>query len=228
MFERVEERGYEPALKPFLEKHPEYQKDPIIQKGILKYIREKGYDEGLDTLFEKEPTLFEEVVAQIVKRAEQQGYEDSLLVFIKKHPVYEKSLVLQKIFKERAATVGYEKDMSPLASLCPTLFQDIVNGVVSHAKSKGYTPSLREFVDRHRYENMTETDSALLQNMIAAHQEEMGKILAAQREKEASLSQKAQKTPFFARLCFWRTENCKGGALSPTKEDDKRSLLKSS
>jgi hypothetical protein len=93
---RVEERGYEPSL----EKHPEYQKNPIIQAGILRYITEKGYDDGLEAVFEKEPALFEEEVECMIHRAEKRGYEESLLLFIKKHPSYENNPIIQNVFRE--------------------------------------------------------------------------------------------------------------------------------
>jgi hypothetical protein len=191
---------------------------------------ENGYDKELETLFEKESKLFKDAVARIIKRAEQHGYEGSLLVFIKRYPAYEAHPVLQQAFRERASVVGYEKEMSSLASLCPLLFQDIVHGIVAHAKTKGYTHSLRDFIDRHHYENMTETDITFLKTMIDRHQEEMGEILAAQRAKEASLSQAAQHTSFFpplSRFFFWRsTAHCKDKVPSPC--EDERSLLKSS
>jgi hypothetical protein len=97
---RVEERGYEPSLKPFLEKHPEYQKNPIIQAGLLRYITEKGYDDGLEAIFEKEQALFEEAVECMIHRAEKTGYEESLLFFIKQHPSYENNPIIQNVFRE--------------------------------------------------------------------------------------------------------------------------------
>jgi hypothetical protein len=228
LLERVEGCGYEPSLKPFLEKHFEYQKNPIIQASILRYITENGYDEGLEAVFEKEQALFEEAVERIIQRAEKIGYEESLLFFIKRHPCYVHNPIIQKVFRERASAQGYEPSMAFLASLCPALFQNIVKGVVDCAQTQGYQFSLRDFVENHG-KDTSEKDVAYLQGIIAKHQEEMGKILLERQIKEASLRQEVQRSSFFPfpSLCFWRSS--KGGEtdIFQTKGGDRSPLLKS-
>jgi hypothetical protein len=107
------------------------------------------------------------------------------------------------MFLERAAAQGYEPAMAFLAALCPSLFHNIVKGVVSCAQKKGYQPSLRDFVDQHGKET-SEQDMACLREIIAKHQEEMGQILLARQIKEASLRDEKAKQPscFFLLLSF--------------------------
>jgi hypothetical protein len=134
-----------------------------------------------------------------------------------------------KMFLERAAAQGYEPAMAFLAVLCPSLFHNIVKGVVFCAQKKGYQPSLRDFVDHHGKET-SEQDMACLQEIIAKHQEEMGQILLARQIKEASLRDEKAKQPsrFFSviKLCCWPFSQ-KEVTDAWSSERDRSPLLKS-
>jgi hypothetical protein len=225
LIERVKERGYEPSLKPFLEKHPDYQTDPIIHAGVLKYIEEEGYHESLDALFEKEQTLFAAAVSKIIERADRKGYEESLFLFIKSYPLYGEHAAIQKAFRERAVSVGYEWDKKGLAVLSPCLFRAVMEGLIKRSYSVGYEPALQVFIDEHQFEDLPEKDVLFLQGLVSEHREREAVKKSVKIKKE---SKPYGISYFFSEaLALWRGQSTgsKEGSLSSEKQD-KQALLK--